>query len=103
MNGMTTSWLWSSGNYSQTWTINFSPRWTHAYVMLSKYGGDGTARAGILKYRYRLSSGADKTVVLASSGSSSPTQFAHSQVTSVTFEVWSFDAFGYATPVLTYW
>ena len=104
MNGMTTSWLWASGTYTQTLTLDFSPRWTHAYIMLSKYGGDGTARAGILSYRYRKPSGADKTVTLsAPEQGSAPTEFAHDQVTSVTFEVWTFEAFGYATVVLTYW
>lgn len=104
MNGMTTLYLWASGNYTTTHTMNFSPRWTHAYICLSKTGGDGTARAGITKYRYRLNSGADKTVTLAAPGQGlTPTQFARNKVTSVTFEIWSFDHFGYATAVATYW
>lgn len=99
MNGMKTSWLWSSGSHTQTHTHEFSPRWTHAYVALAKYAGDGTARASIRKYRYRLSSGADKTVYV----SNDQPVMVHDDVTSVTFEIWSWNAMGYAVEVMTFW
>ncbi|UHG94988.1 hypothetical protein [Spirosoma oryzicola] len=49
-------------------------------------------RAYINGYRYRLPSGADQTV-----------NFDGNTVTSVTFSVWAFQGYGYATPVLTCW
>ena len=104
MNGMQTGWLWTSGNINQTLTFDFAPAFTLAHIGLSKVGGDGTARSGILSFRHRLPSDADETVVLANSGAGdAPTTFAHENVTSVTFETWSADAFGFATAVLTFW
>lgn len=99
MNGMMTSWLWSSGSNTHTHTHDFPPRFTHAYIALAKYGGDGTARASIRKYRYRLTSGADKTVYVPGDAPN----FAHHSVTSVTFEIWTWSAFGYAVEVMTFW
>jgi hypothetical protein len=104
MNGMSTGWLWTSGNITQSWTADFPPMFTLGYIGLSKVGGSGTARAGILSFRHRLASGADETVVLANSGDgAAPTTFSHENVTSVTFETWSSDALGYATAILTFW
>jgi len=103
MNGMTVTSLWCTDS-TKTLTIDFAPAFTLAYISLSKVSSDGTARAGITSFRHRLDTGADATVVLSAPGQGlTPTKFSHAKVTSVTFEIWTFDCFGYATAVLTFW
>ncbi|HEV8283649.1 MAG TPA: hypothetical protein VGQ09_05025 [Chitinophagaceae bacterium] len=98
MNGMMTNWIVAWGDYTQTGTLEFPPQWTHAFITLSKTGGDGDADAFFTKFRHRLVSGADQSEKL-----NEATEFAHDKVTSLTFKVWTFDAYGYATIVVTFW
>ncbi|MCK8495836.1 hypothetical protein M0L20_28480 [Spirosoma sp. RP8] len=100
MTGMSTAWLWAK-NKTQTMTFDIPPMYTLAYITLSQVSSDeGTVRAYINGYRHRLPSGADQTVNF---DGNTVTSFSHEQVTSVTFSVWAFQGYGYATPVLTYW
>jgi hypothetical protein len=107
MNGMMTSYMWASGEYDETGAFDFSPAYTLALVTLSKVGTSGYGgytEAGILAYRRMTSSDTAETVTLSAAGQgATPTSFADDQVCSVTFEVWSFDAYGYATVELTFW
>ena len=98
MNGMMTDQLGVWGTYSATWTYDFPPQWTHAFLALSKIGGDGRVEAYFTQYRYRLPSGADATVKL-----DHDTTFAADKVTSATVKIWTFEEFSWTTVVFTYW
>jgi hypothetical protein len=104
LRGMYTSWIWSQGSHSQTWSIDFPPQYVLAINVISKFGGGGVGNTGILSYRIRNPDGSDSTVPLASQGQgNTPTSFQADQVTNIVFEVWTSDAFAYATPMVTFW
>ncbi len=103
MKGMYTAHIFASGSITGTLSMNFPPQWTHAFIALTKYGGDGTSRAGILGYSYRLPNNSDKAVWLGSVGGNSANSFAHADCTGIVYTIWSWNAYGDATLVVTRW
>lgn len=104
MNGMSVSWMWSTGHYSVTHSFDFPPTFVLATTAIAKFSGDGTGRAGILSFRVRQPDGSDQTIQLASPGAGdSPASTSADKMTNILFEVWTDGAFAYATPTVTFW
>lgn len=100
MKGMWTSTIQATGDFSGSLTFDFPERPTHAFVALGKYAGDGTIRQGVRKYTYKAS-GTTKTKKF--DPAELPTYAHHNAMTSITFDIWSFEAMAVSTIVLTFW
>lgn len=103
MKGMLSSSLFASGTSTGTLSVNFAPSRIHAYIALDKYGGDGTSRAGILAYARRKPDNTDEAIVIGQFNGYSPPHFADDNVTGIVYQIWSWQAYGEATLIVTFW
>src|SRR5262245_47401310 len=102
MQGMMSSWLWSSGDHTQTQTIDIqgiygAPQFVLALITLDQVSDN--ARAGIIGFV----DGNGNPTVFDLSGGLTTTSFSSANVRDVTYEIFTVDGFGHATSIVTLW